>query len=160
MSLDETDTAFQALTMEIRAILGVFALYGKLDDSIEKMNDDPKLAKMERRMIIRLDRPRRMGLLAQMMLTVPSAVTASADSLEAKGHLQRRRDPSDKRAWLLELTDSGKDIRREMEQMAGVMFREASGLNEEEIQIFSVLAGKIYDNVIKTGLPEGLKACD
>ncbi|TLP57674.1 MarR family transcriptional regulator [Parasedimentitalea maritima] len=160
MSLDETDTAFQALTMEIRAILGVFALYGKLDDSIEKMNDDPKLAKMERRMIIRLDRPRRMGLLAQMMLTVPSAVTASADSLEAKGHLQRRRDPSDKRAWLLELTDSGEDIRREMEQMAGVMFREASGLNEEEIQIFSVLAGKIYDNVIKTGLPEGLKACD
>lgn len=160
MSLDETDTAFQALTMEIRAILGIFALYGKLDDSIEKMNDDPKLAKMERRMIIRLDRPRRMGLLAQMMLTVPSAVTASADSLEAKGHLQRRRDPSDKRAWLLELTDSGKDIRREMEQMAGVMFREASGLNEEEIQIFSVLAGKIYDNVIKTGLPEGLKACD
>lgn len=160
MSLDETDTAFQALTMEIRAILGVFALYGKLDDSIEKMNDDPKLAKMERRMIIRLDRPRRMGLLAQMMLTVPSAVTASADSLEAKGHLQRRRDPSDKRAWLLELTDSGKDIRREMEQMAGVMFREASGLNEEEIQIFSVLAGKIYDNVIKNGLPEGLKACD
>ncbi|MVO18637.1 MarR family winged helix-turn-helix transcriptional regulator [Parasedimentitalea huanghaiensis] len=160
MSLDETDTAFQALTMEIRAILGVFALYGKLDDSIEKMNDDPKLAKMERRMIIRLDRPRRMGLLAQMMLTVPSAVTASADSLEEKGHLLRRRDPSDKRAWLLELTDSGKDIRREMEQMAGVMFREASGLNEEEIQIFSVLAGKIYDNVIKTGLPEGLKACD
>ena len=160
MKFDKTDDGFQALIPEIRAILGVFALYGKLDESIEKMNDDPKLAKMERRMIIRLDQPRRMGLLAQMMLTVPSAVTASADGLEEKGHLQRRRDPDDKRAWLLELTESGKEIRHEMEQMAGVMFREASGLNEEEIHVFSELAGKMYDNVIRTGLPGGLKSCD
>jgi DNA-binding MarR family transcriptional regulator len=160
MSLDETDNAFQTLTPEIRAILGVFALYWKLDDSIEKMNADPKLTKMECRMIIRLERPSRMGLLAQMMLTVPSSVTASADSLEEQGFVQRRRDPEDRRAWLLELTESGWERRREMEQFASEMFRDSSGLNEAETLIFSELAGKIYDNVLRTGVPEGLKTCD
>lgn len=156
MSLDETDNAFLALTPEIRAILGVFALYWKLDDSIEKMNGDPKLTKMECRMIIRLDRPCRMGVLAQMMLAVPSSVTATADSLEELGYVQRRRDPQDRRAWLLELTDSGRERRREMEQFASEMFHESSGLDDEETAIFSQLAGKIYDNVLRTGVPEGL----
>lgn len=160
MDLDQTDTAFQALTPEIRAILGVFALYWKLDDSVEKLNENPKLGKMECRMIIRLDQPRRMGVLAQMMLTVPSAVTASADSLETQGFVQRRRDPDDKRAWLLELTDSGTEKRREIEGHASQMFREASGLNDAEALQFSELAGKIYDNVVRTGVPEGLKRCD
>ncbi|WP_177627905.1 MarR family winged helix-turn-helix transcriptional regulator [Parasedimentitalea marina] len=160
MSLDQTDNTFLALTPEIRAILGVFALYWKLDDSIEKMNDDPKLTKMECRMIIRLDQPNRMGLLAQMMLTVPSTVTATADSLEEQGYVQRRRDPEDRRAWLLELTQSGWERRREMEQLASEMFLEASGLNKDETLIFSELAGKIYDNVLRTGVPEGLKTCD
>jgi len=160
MRLDETDTAFQALTPEIRAILGVFALYWKLDDSIEKLNNDPKLTKMECRMIIRLDRPSRMGRLAEMMLTVPSSVTASADSLEEQGYVQRRRDPEDRRAWLLELTKNGQARRLEMQRQAGEMFRASSGLNEEETLVFSELAGKIYDNVLRTGVPEGLKTCD
>lgn len=157
MSLDTTDNAFQALTPEIRAILGVFALYWKLDDSIENLNQVPKLSKMDCRMIIRLDRPCRMGLLAQMMLTVPSSVTAAADSLEMQGFVHRHRDPDDKRAWLLELTKSGWEKRRDMEQQASKMFREASGLNEEEALQFSELAGKIYDTVLRTGVPEGLK---
>lgn len=160
MSLDETDTAFQALTPEIRAILGVFALYWKLDDSIEKLNNDPRLTKMECRMIIRLDRPSRMGRLAEMMLTVPSSVTASADSLEKQGYVQRRRDPEDRRAWLLELTKNGQARRLKMQQQAGEMFRASSGLNDEETLMFSELAGKIYDNVLRTGVPEGLKTCD
>ena len=111
-------------------------------------------------MIIRLDRPKRMGLLAQMMLTVPSTVTATADTLEEQGYVQRRRDSEDRRAWLLELTESGWERRRQMEHQASEMFRASSGLNEEETLIFSELAGKIYDNVLRTGVPEGLKTCD
>lgn len=160
MNLDETDNAFHTLTPEIRAILGVFALYWKLDDSIEKLSGNLKLTKMECRMIIRLDRPKRMGLLAQMMLTVPSTVTATADTLEEQGYVQRRRDSEDRRAWLLELTESGWERRRQMEHQASEMFRASSGLNEEETLIFSELAGKIYDNVLRTGVPEGLKTCD
>ncbi|NRB15998.1 MAG: MarR family transcriptional regulator [Rhodobacteraceae bacterium] len=160
MNSDETDNAFQTLTPEIRAIMGVFALYWKLDDCIEKMNDDPKLTKMECRMIIWLERPSRMGLLAQMMLAVPSTVTATADSLEAQGYVQRSRDPQDRRAWLLELTETGWKRRHKMEHLASEMFRDSSGLNDEETLIFSELAGKVYDNVLRTGVPEGLKKCN
>lgn len=158
--MTETDDTFKSLAPEVRAIMGVFALYWKLDDSIEKLNDVPKLTKMECRLIIRLDRPSRMGHLAQMMLTVPSSVTASADRLEDEGFIQRRRDPADRRAWLLELTKSGWEKRREMEQHASEIFRMASGLNEDESHQFSELAGKIYDNILRTGIPEGLKTCD
>jgi len=158
--LDDTDDRLTQMTPEIRAMMGVFALYWKLDESIEKINLEPALSKLECNMIIRLDCPRRMGVLAKMMLTVPSSVTTTADSLEKQGFVIRSRDPEDRRAWLLQLSETGLARRREMEKQAGELFRAASGLNDEETLIFSELAGKIHDNVLRTGAPEGLKKCD
>jgi DNA-binding MarR family transcriptional regulator len=156
----ETDEEFRKLTPEIQAMMGVFALYWKLNEQIDLINTDPQLSKLESRMMIRLDAPRRMGVMAKLMLTVPSAVTAAADSLEARGFLIRRRDPEDRRAWLIELTEAGWEHRREMERMAVEVFYASSGLTGEETRVFSELSGKIFDNVMRAGAPEGLKTCE
>ena len=160
MALEETDDDLKSLTPEIRAMMGVFALYWKLDEGLHRIVSEPALSDQERHMIIRLDTPRRMGVMARMMLTVPSAITATADNLEKLGYLVRTRDPADRRAWLLELSDAGWDRRREMEQTAGELFRATSGLTPEETRVFAELAGKIHDNVMRNSFPEGLAQCE
>ncbi len=156
----ETDEEFRKLTPEIQAMMGVFALYWKLNEQIELINIDPQLTKLEARIVIRLDVPRRMGVMAKLMLSAPSAVTAAADSLEAHGYLSRSRDPEDRRAWLIQLTEAGWERRLEMERLAVKIFETSSGLSGEETRIFSELACKIFDNIMSTGSPEGLKTCE
>ena len=107
-------------------------------------------------MLIKLDVPKRMGVLAADMLTVPSTITATADALELAGHLTRQRDPEDRRAWLLVLTEQGEEARNMLVAVAGELFHSASGLNTEETAEFARLAHKIRDNILKTGIPEGL----
>ncbi|WP_406645515.1 MarR family transcriptional regulator [Aliisedimentitalea scapharcae] len=160
MALDESDDELKTLTPEIRAMMGVFALYWKLDEGIESINVEPALADQECHMIIRLDEPRRMGVMARLMLTVPSAITAAADSLENLGYIERKRDPADRRAWLLQLTEAGWERRRQMEQTAGELFRATAGLSPEETRIFAELADKIHDNVMRNSFPEGLAKCE
>ena len=108
-------------------------------------------------MLIKLDQPKRMGVLAADMLSVPSTITATADALEAAGYLTRQRDPEDRRAWLLVLSEQGEAARDMLVATAGDLFRRASGLNKDETAEFARLAQKIRDNVLKTGIPEGLK---
>lgn len=156
----ESDEDFRNLTPEIQAMMGVFALYWKLNEQFDLINTNPQLTKLESRMVLRLHQPRRMGVMAKLMMTVPSAVTAAADSLEARGFLNRTRDPEDRRAWLVQLTEAGWEHRRQMEQLAGQIFAASSGLTGEETKAFSELAGKIFDNIMRTGAPEGLKTCE
>jgi phosphoenolpyruvate synthase/pyruvate phosphate dikinase len=40
--------------------------------------------------------------------------------------------------------------------VAGELFHNASGLNTKETAEFARLAHKIRDNILKTGIPEGL----
>lgn len=160
MTAINTDEEFRKLTPEIQAMMGVYALYWKLEEQIDLIDTEPQLSKLESRMMIRLDAPRRMGVMANLMLTVPSAVTAAADSLEARGYLTRSRDPEDRRAWLIRLTEAGWERRREMERLAAEIFAASSGLTAEETKAFSDLAGKIFDTIMSTGTPEGLKSCE
>ncbi len=147
---DPTDN----LTPEIHAMMGVYALYWKLQESIEFIDTD--LSHQECHMLIKLEHPKRMGVLASDMLTVPSTITATADSLEQGGYLTRQNDPNDRRALLLVLTNKGEEARAMIQAEAGEMFRRASGLNKEETEVFSRLAQKIRKNVLESGIPEGL----
>ena len=92
-----TDDTLQ-LSPEIRSLMGVYALYWMLDDAVERMDQAPRIGRLESRILIRLDRPRRMGALAQLLLTGPPSVTAAADRLEEMGLVQRLPDPDDRRA--------------------------------------------------------------
>ena len=142
------------LTPEIQAMMGVYALYWKLEESFGCIDTD--LSHQECHMLIKLDQPKRIGVLAADMLTVPSTITATADALEAAGYLTRQQDPDDRRAWLLVLTDKGAEARNMLVTTAGELFHRASGLDDEETAQFARLARKIRGNILKTGIPEGL----
>jgi DNA-binding MarR family transcriptional regulator len=65
-------------------------------------------------------------------LSIPkSAVTALVDRLHARGMLQRRQDPEDRRRWLVSLTPSGKRL--------------VEGVQEEESRLVQDALGKLSD---------------
>lgn len=53
--------------------------------------------------------PSRMGEIADHLGLVRGAVTPIVDRLEDAGVVRRRRSETDRRAWLVELTDAGKE---------------------------------------------------
>jgi DNA-binding MarR family transcriptional regulator len=54
--------------------------------------------------------PQRLGLLAQSFGLDPSTITRQVQALEHAGLVERRHDPSDRRASLLDLTDQGRQM--------------------------------------------------
>ena len=54
--------------------------------------------------------PSRMGEIADHLGLVRGAVTPIVDRLEAAGAARRRRSETDRRAWLVELTDAGRAV--------------------------------------------------
>ncbi|MFS4580553.1 MarR family winged helix-turn-helix transcriptional regulator [Phaeobacter sp. C3_T13_0] len=134
---------------EVCAMLGVFALYWRIDACIEDTVNLPDLSRIECHVLARLRNPCRMGELARMLQTVPSSVTTAADRLEAQGLIQRSRDPQDRRAWLLSLTPEGTAKRDQLVEAMSGLFRRISGLSKDEIQHFATLSAKIHDNVLR-----------
>ncbi|MEM9125604.1 MAG: MarR family transcriptional regulator, partial [Pseudomonadota bacterium] len=63
----------------------------------------------------------------------------------------------DRRAWLLVLTSKGLEMRQMLVAEAGALFQRASGLTATETADFANLARKIRENIMKTGIPKGLK---
>ncbi|WP_377190304.1 MarR family winged helix-turn-helix transcriptional regulator [Ruegeria meonggei] len=145
----------ERLSPEMQAMMGVYALYWKLEESFGCI--EMELTHQECHMLIKLDQPKRMGVLASDMLTVPSTITSTADALEKAGYLTRQSDPEDRRAWLLVLTEKGLEMRQMLVTEAGALFQRASGLTPAETAEFARLARKIRESIMKTGIPEGLK---
>ena len=139
-----------ALTPEIRAIIGIYTLYAQVQASIDAIELDDGLADPARRLLIRLEHPQRMGELARVTKLLPSTVTAQADLLEAGGMVERRRDPNDRRAWILALTEQGKATRDALVHRAGALFRRVTGFEEAEIAAFAALTDKARKTVIDT----------
>ncbi|APG47727.1 transcriptional regulator, MarR family [Phaeobacter porticola] len=130
-------------------MMGVFALYWRVDACIEDTVNLPELSRLECHLLARLRTPCRMGELARMLQTVPSSVTTAADRLETQGLITRRRDPQDRRAWLLTLTPEGDAKRDRLVEAMSELFQRISGLDPEEIQQFAALSAKIHDNVLR-----------
>ncbi|MFC6883059.1 MULTISPECIES: MarR family winged helix-turn-helix transcriptional regulator [Actinomadura] len=55
----------------------------------------------------------RPGEAARRLMITPATVTSVADTLERNGHIERRRDPGDRRAVLLHITDAGRALMAE-----------------------------------------------
>jgi DNA-binding MarR family transcriptional regulator len=64
--------------------------------------------------ISKLDEPMPMGKVAEILCLDASTVTWVVDSLEAKGLVERRNHPKDRRVRLVALTDEGRRIRDEL----------------------------------------------
>lgn len=132
-------------------MMGVYALYWRMETAIDDTALAPRLGRTESRLLIHLDQPRRMGALAQLLLTGAPSVTAAADKLEDLGLVERMADPDDRRALLLHLTERGQHVRSELQDQVSALFRKISGLSKSDIDQFSALSLKIHDTILGQG---------
>ena len=65
------------------------------------------------------------GALAELLEVEPITLTRLVDRLEEAGLIERRRDPADRRAWRLFLTDKAKPVLDHMHAIAGEMTAQA-----------------------------------
>ena len=73
------------------------------------------------------------GALADLLEVEPITLCRMIDRLEESGLVERRRDPADRRAWQLFLTDKSKPILDDLRAMAESLFDQVlHGIDESE----------------------------
>lgn len=143
-----------SLTAEVRALMGVYALYTKVEVAIEKSNLTDGLSDQVQHLLVQLEKPQRLGDLARNANMLPSSITALADALESHGLAQRHRDDQDRRVWVLALTQKGVIRRTEMLQKASELFQNISGLNDEETHAFAAICDTVRKNIYDKSFQE------
>lgn len=85
-------------------------------------------------------------LVDQLDVSKP-AISRAVASLEVKGYVTRQRDPDDKRAYRIRLTDKTLEIGSTIEQAYNQVFTLAlQGISQEELDNFMRLFGRISEN--------------
>ncbi|TKD51327.1 MarR family winged helix-turn-helix transcriptional regulator [Sphingomonas baiyangensis] len=84
----------------------------------------------------------RMGALSQALLVSGGNLTALVRQIEAQGHAAMRRDPADRRSWIVTITPAGRAhfraVAAEHHHWVGAMF---AGLSAEHAdQLYALLA--------------------
>jgi DNA-binding MarR family transcriptional regulator len=148
--------ATDRIPQELRIMFGTLVLFRTIEERMDELNVENPLSKPARHMLVNLGVPRRMGQMAEDLNTQPSAVTAVADDLEARGLVARERIPEDRRAWQLRLTEEGEATRRALIETTARIFRDITDLNAAEIESFATLMDKVAEHILKTGRPKGL----
>jgi DNA-binding MarR family transcriptional regulator len=73
------------------------------------------------------------GGLADLLEVEPISLCRMIDRLEEAGLVERRRDPADRRAWLIFLTDKARPILDQLKALADEMFVDALyGVSEQD----------------------------
>ena len=81
-------------------------------------------------------------------------MTLMLNDLEAAGWVERRRDPSDRRAWQLFLTDKSKPILDDLRRMADDLFVQVlSGLDDGERSALGKSLGRMRANLLDLPSP-------
>lgn len=81
------------------------------------------------------------GRLAELLEVEPITACRMIDRLEESALVERRRDPADRRAWRIHLTDKADPILTQLKKMGGEMIEEAlDGLDlAQRDQLFAAL---------------------
>lgn len=88
------------------------------------------------------------GTLADLLEVEPITLCRMIDRLEEAGHVERRRDPADRRAWLIYLTDTSRPLLDKLQVIAGGLFEDAlNGLDEDQRTRFSTTLEAIRTNL-------------
>ena len=87
--------------------------------------------------------------LADLLEMKPMSTTKIVSFLDGKGYVERKVDPSDKRAFKLYLTPTGKAQTKDIKKISKRVFSLISkGLSDAEIEGFYNLMKKIEDNIV------------
>jgi len=102
------------------------------------------------KVMFRLDRSPglRQVELADMLDIEPITLCRIIDRLEESGLVERRGDPTDRRAWLLYLADSARPLKAKLDALGDAMIAEAfAGIDPSDLEKMKVILARIRDNV-------------
>ena len=92
----------------------------------------------------------RMRDLSEMLGVAARTATTTVDGLERDGLVERVRHPDDRRAFLLVLTDAGREHHRQAEEADAQALADATErLSAQEREQLSMLLGKIRAAVVR-----------
>jgi DNA-binding MarR family transcriptional regulator len=99
------------------------------------------------------------GGLAELLEVEPITLCRMIDRLQEAALVERRADPSDRRAWRLFMTEKANDLLDELRPMAIDMFDNAqTGLDAAERARLIQMLSRVRSNLSRRQ-PSGIKAC-
>jgi DNA-binding MarR family transcriptional regulator len=118
--------------------------FASLRDDFSARASECNISMSQAKLIRELARPQSQRALARRLHYDPSNITALADSLEARGLIERRPDAADRRFRLLALTSEGEQLRSSLEERLAKPPQFLSRLSPaEQTQLLELLA-KIF----------------
>jgi DNA-binding MarR family transcriptional regulator len=88
------------------------------------------------------------GALAELLEVEPITLTRMVDRLEEAGLIERRRDPADRRAWRLHLTDKARPVIDRMHVVAGELADQAlADIDADELSRLTATLERIRANL-------------
>jgi DNA-binding MarR family transcriptional regulator len=76
------------------------------------------------------------------------ALTRTLDRMEKKGFIRRQVSPSDRRSFLIYLTEAGQNVRNQIVPIAMESIEEAvKGFTEEEVETLTTLLRRLTSNL-------------
>jgi DNA-binding MarR family transcriptional regulator len=99
------------------------------------------------------------GALADLLEVEPITLCRMIDRLEESGLVERRRDPSDRRAWQLFLTDKSKPILDDLRAMAEELFDQVLlGIDETDRAVLGKSLERMRTNLTTLPSPRTTEA--
>ncbi len=127
--------------------MGIYAFHSFLENQMCEFDPGKDLTKLQSNILVRLIHPKRLGQLARDTNSLPSTMTAAADQMERLGLVSRKRDPNDRRAWLLVLTDEGQQLRTEYIRLSRQLLQDLLHLDNNELEALARIGTKLHTNI-------------
>ncbi|MGV3770024.1 MAG: MarR family winged helix-turn-helix transcriptional regulator [Sphingobium phenoxybenzoativorans] len=94
------------------------------------------------------------GQLADRLEVEPITTCRMVDRLEQAGLVERRRDPADRRAWQIFITDAALPLIEELREIAHLKLAEAvAGFTPEEVDTLTQMLARLRDNLLEDPAP-------
>lgn len=91
--------------------------------------------------------------LADMLDLEPITLCRIIDRLEEAGLVERTRDPSDRRAWLLQVTAKAQPLMEKLTAVGSELVSEAfAGIDQHEIEIARSVLARVRENAGRTAV--------